>query len=346
MSFDAELVHTAVSMAPSEDSSRDRRLAELLALRFNERVEKLQEIMQTGGNLHDTLQQDVLTPKELHEKLGFPGDTKLKRNRPIRVAVIDHGWPSSTAVQATETDDYYFKPEISCEVRDEELRNMLRSAVRQAETQKNPGSAQIEGSPAYLGVSLPYSDKDMDGLNQRHAQRITHQDFVEVDGRYFRPMPRAGTTVRWLKKFSSLLAWLNGAIARLNHFNMSTMLLRRDMEAASALDIELKSRLSDGVIRLVDCWWLLNKSEALLNKSGALPRNQELPPDAFLSTESAVKLLDKRNRSVLALTYGWLTSTHADPNGSTLRAVKEVYLRALEKDGELTGPGQLALFWE
>ena len=51
-----------------------------------------------------------------------------------------------------------------------------------------------------------------------------------------------------------------------------------------------------------------------------------MPEEAYFSPEAAVALLRRKDRSVLALSYRWLTSGHADPAGVTLALVRR-YLR-------------------
>ena len=55
--------------------------------------------------------------------------------------------------------------------------------------------------------------------------------------------------------------------------------------------------------------------------------------------EEAAALLARGDRSVFALSYGWLTAAHPDPKGTTLAAVRR-YLRT-QPDA-----AQCALFWE
>ena len=62
-------------------------------------------------------------------------------------------------------------------------------------------------------------------------------------------------------------------------------------------------------------------------------------PQAFFSPSEAVELLDRGDRSILALTYRWLTAAHPDPFGSALAAVR----RFLESTEDVVDCG---LFWE
>ena len=50
-------------------------------------------------------------------------------------------------------------------------------------------------------------------------------------------------------------------------------------------------------------------------------------------------LLDRGDRSVLALSYRWLTATHPEPKGTTLKALR----RYLQAEPTLRSCG---LFWE
>ena len=68
-------------------------------------------------------------------------------------------------------------------------------------------------------------------------------------------------------------------------------------------------------------------------------RRQELPEAALLSPDEAIALFNRADRSVLALSYRWLTAAHPDPRGSTLAAVR----RYLRSDERLASCG---LFWD
>jgi len=101
------------------------------------------------------------------------------------------------------------------------------------------------------------------------------------------------------------------------------------------LDEAIRALVEDGTIRLLRCSWLLST-----DASGAiLCRQQDLPPEAFFSCNEAAELLGRGDRSVLALSYRWLTAVHPDPFGSTLAAVR----RYLASDPRLASCG---LFWD
>jgi hypothetical protein len=118
------------------------------------------------------------------------------------------------------------------------------------------------------------------------------------------------------------------------------MLLKADRNA----DVQLRARLVDGSVRLLRCAWLLSaESDASLGRSPTgdviMKRRQELPHAAFFSPEEAAALLDRGDRSVLALTYRWLTADHPEPYGTTLAAVRSFLLTA-------QGADACGLFWE
>ena len=51
-------------------------------------------------------------------------------------------------------------------------------------------------------------------------------------------------------------------------------------------------------------------------------RRQELPSEAFFSPEEACALLDRGDRSILALSHCWQTAKHCDSRGETLKRVR------------------------
>ena len=97
--------------------------------------------------------------------------------------------------------------------------------------------------------------------------------------------------------------------------------------ADSRIDSLLADRLRDGSARLLRCSWLSSPaSDAFLGRdaSGAviMRRRQDLPPDAFVPCDEAAAMLLRGDRSVLALSHGWLTALHPEPHGTTLAAVR------------------------
>jgi hypothetical protein len=113
--------------------------------------------------------------------------------------------------------------------------------------------------------------------------------------------------------------------------------------AEKQIDGPVRERLADGTIRLLRCAWLLSAdSDKYLGRDASgkviMRRRQELPKEAFLSPSEAVQLFDGADRSILALSYRWLTREHPDPHGTALSAVR----RFLSKDGL----GKCGMFWD
>ena len=115
--------------------------------------------------------------------------------------------------------------------------------------------------------------------------------------------------------------------------------------ADSKIDGSLADRLRDGSVRLLRCSWLSSPAaDAFLGRdasTGALimNRRQDLPPDAFVPCDEAGAMLVRGDRSILALSYGWLTALHPDPHGTTLASVR----RFLLSD---TAANEAGLFWD
>mmetsp|Transcript_44774 Transcript_44774/g.145479 ORF Transcript_44774/g.145479 Transcript_44774/m.145479 type:complete len:727 (+) Transcript_44774:1862-4042(+) len=114
--------------------------------------------------------------------------------------------------------------------------------------------------------------------------------------------------------------------------------------ADSKIDGPLADRLRDGSVRLLRSSWLASPaSDAFLGRdaSGAviMKRQQDMPAEAFVPCEEAVAMLERGDRSILALSYGWLTALHPDPHGTTLAAVR----RFLDADPAASDTG---LFWD
>ena len=120
---------------------------------------------------------------------------------------------------------------------------------------------------------------------------------------------------------------------------------RRLLAADVLLDGPLRERLQDGSIRLLRCAWLMDPaSDAALGRdptTGApvIRRMQSLPAAAFVSAHQAMRLLSRRDRSILALSHAWLKRSHPDPHGHTLAAVR----RYLATDVRAS---RCALFWD
>ena len=107
--------------------------------------------------------------------------------------------------------------------------------------------------------------------------------------------------------------------------------------ADSRIDSLLADRLRDGSARLLRCSWLSSPAA-----SGAviMRRRQDLPPDVFVPCDEAAAMLLRGDRSVLALSHGWLTALHPEPHGTTLAAVRRFLLF------DTTAAGDAGLFWD
>lgn len=117
-----------------------------------------------------------------------------------------------------------------------------------------------------------------------------------------------------------------------------------DIIGVAELDEPVRCALRNGSILLLRCDWLLSPesdSALRLEQDGALQmrRRQDLPADAFFSPEAGERIFSRGDRSVLVLSYGWWTTTIADPDGCTLAEVRR-YLRS-----EPTTAG-CGLFWD
>jgi hypothetical protein len=110
-------------------------------------------------------------------------------------------------------------------------------------------------------------------------------------------------------------------------------------QALTALDKIVIQVLMCGAIRLLCVKWLLMQPENF-----KMPNRQELEaleksgasPSPLLSREEAAALVERGDRSIGALTYGWLMSGDPDPAGSRIRVLRRALARlAIE-----------ALFWD
>ncbi len=120
------------------------------------------------------------------------------------------------------------------------------------------------------------------------------------------------------------------------------------IDAEKQIDGPIRERLADGSIRLLRCAWLISAdSDKHLGRAASgeviMRRRQELPEEAFVTNEDAVKLFvgneDGADRSILALSYRWLTAAHPDPLGTALIAMR----RFLRSEADLS---KCALFWD
>ena len=112
------------------------------------------------------------------------------------------------------------------------------------------------------------------------------------------------------------------------------------MEVLSELDARLLDRLRTGDIRLLRTSWLVQRGSC-----SRIMRRQELEaleregasPSPLLSPDEAFELVSQADRSVGALTYGWLKHGNPDPEGERLAVVRQTLA---------DHPRIEALFWE
>ena len=112
-------------------------------------------------------------------------------------------------------------------------------------------------------------------------------------------------------------------------------------ERLADFDNDLKDHLREGVMRLISCEWLLQQP-----LDWRLPRMQVLRdehPNALLPPSTAAALLERRDRSIFAVSHGWLSRGDPDPHGARLPVLRS-YLEQLRTAGQL--PADAALFWD
>eukprot|EP00966_Prymnesium_polylepis_P107592 2490823-Prymnesium_polylepis.2 len=110
------------------------------------------------------------------------------------------------------------------------------------------------------------------------------------------------------------------------------------VEDADYIDTSVRVLLRDGNIRLLSCAWL----QELGPSAQPLSRRQDLPPQAFLSSDEAVEAHDFGR--VYVLSYGWVTAAHPDPDAHTLRRVV-AFLCSAWLTGKNAMPA-VGLFWD
>ncbi len=118
-----------------------------------------------------------------------------------------------------------------------------------------------------------------------------------------------------------------------------TLLPPKLHRALTELDAILIQVLLRGAIRLLRVEWLMKQLDHF-----RMPRRQVLEelevsgvlPSPLLSGEEAAALVRRGNRSIGALTYGWLSPGDPDPDGSRIRVLRRA----------LTSLAIEALFWD
>ena len=106
------------------------------------------------------------------------------------------------------------------------------------------------------------------------------------------------------------------------------------LERLTAAEGTLPARLKDGSIRLLRVQWLLAQPSHWV-----MQRRQDLPNEAHVSTDEAVRLLAEGK--VGALSYRWLTAQHPDPERLHLDALLRFFLQAPSHAAQYQ-----AVFWD
>jgi hypothetical protein len=130
-----------------------------------------------------------------------------------------------------------------------------------------------------------------------------------------------------------------GAQSELISPDVCTPLPPKLRQALTELDMIVIQVLMCGAIRLLCVKWLLMQPANFM-----MPNRQALEkiersgasPSPLLSGEEAVALVERGDRSIGALTYGWLSPGDPDPAGSRIRVLRRALARLAIK----------ALFWD
>ena len=116
-------------------------------------------------------------------------------------------------------------------------------------------------------------------------------------------------------------------------------------QADDKINEPLRTTLANGDVRLLRCSWVASpEADAYLDRDPdtgtvRMKRMQDLPEKAFFSPQEAAALLDRADRSIIALSYRWLTALHPEPRGTTLLALR----RLLDSTPDMMHCG---LFWD
>lgn len=95
--------------------------------------------------------------------------------------------------------------------------------------------------------------------------------------------------------------------------------------------------LAEGTVRLLSATWLMAQGEEYI-----IQRQQELPKEAFLAPADAAELFGKMF-GVVALSYGWLSQFHPDPEGFHMHYLHRYLDKHLKRFNRLTDVG---VFWD
>jgi hypothetical protein len=110
------------------------------------------------------------------------------------------------------------------------------------------------------------------------------------------------------------------------------------LRTLSSFDDRLTRAVANGDIRIVRTGWLLAQPESYrLERRQDLEKRESRAEAPFLTYDAAAKLIQQHNRGLGALSYGWLSGSHPDPEGGRLSAVRQ----GLRKHPHIGG-----LFWD
>jgi hypothetical protein len=113
-----------------------------------------------------------------------------------------------------------------------------------------------------------------------------------------------------------------------------------------AEDDQLRDAIRAGHIKLLSVAWLLTNDQRR-GLPRILPRQQmeELDHDAFLAPDVAVEALSRGDRSIFALSHGWLAAGDPDPHGIRVDMVVRFFRRMQDTSGRPL-PVDAGLFWD
>jgi hypothetical protein len=214
---------------------------------------------------------------------------------------------------------------------------------------KDKGKLPALGSGSYRGETLSHR-----GGTPRHRGKTRHGPFASVEsGQAELAISRLNAALRCtcLPEEQAVAARnFHRAILKADNSPRQLMAFRSNTDGCALLPPKLHRALTEldkiviqvlmcGAIRLLCVKWLLMQPENF-----KMPNRQELEaleksgasPSPLLSGEEAAALVRRGDRSIGALTYGWLMSGDPDPAGSRIRVLRRALARlAIE-----------ALFWD
>lgn len=153
----------------------------------------------------------------------------------------------------------------------------------------------------------------------------------------------AGVVILTILLMGGMLLLLTSCIVRRYLATSFTLTRPVTREEARAFDEALIACLDESVITLIRVSFLRQMAKG--DPTWRLPRLQELHEidGALIAKDDAVALLERADRSIFALSHGWLSAKHPDPCGNRLRALCK-HFDELDARGVL--PSDAGLFWD